>query len=135
MSAGAVSAPARDSIWRNGAFLRLWAAGTISYVGSFITRTALPLTAILVLGAGPLAIAGLRSLEFGGWLLVGLVAGAWVDRLRRRPIMVAADLGRMVLLGSIPLAAIAGVLGLPQLLLVAFLAAILSVFFDTSSTA
>ena len=135
MSAGAVSAPARDSIWRNGAFLRLWAAGTISYVGSFITRTALPLTAILVLGAGPLAIAGLRSLEFGGWLLVGLVAGAWVDRLRRRPIMVAADLGRVVLLGSIPAAAIAGVLGLPQLLLVAVFAAVLCVFFDTASTA
>jgi MFS family permease len=68
-------------------------------------------------------------------LLVGLFAGAWVDRLRRRPIMVAADLGRAVLLGSIPVAALAGVLGMPQLLAVSFLAAILSTFFDTADRA
>jgi MFS family permease len=123
------------SIWRTGAFVRLWAASTISYFGSFITRTALPLAAIYVLGAGPMEISAIRSLEFVGLLLVGLVAGAWVDRLRRRPIMIASDLGRMVLLGSIPVAAIAGVLSLPQLIVVAFLAAILSTFFDTASSA
>jgi MFS family permease len=123
------------SIWRNGAFVRVWLAGTVSYVGSFVTRTALPLAAILVLGAGPLEISALRSLEFAGWLLVGLVAGAWVDRLRRRPVMIVADLGRMVLLGSIPVAAALGVLSLAQLIAVAFCAAILSVFFDTASTA
>lgn len=123
------------SIWRNGAFVRLWAASTVSYFGSFITRTALPLAAILILGAGPLEISALRSLELVGWLVVGLVAGAWVDRLRRRPIMVGADIGRALLLGSIPVAAILGVLGLPQLLVVAFFAATLSVFFNTASVA
>jgi MFS family permease len=123
------------SIWRTGAFVRLWAASTISYFGSFITRTALPFAAIYVLGAGPLEISGIRSAEMIGWLVFGLVAGAWVDRLRRRPIMIVADLGRAVLLGSIPVAAIMGVLGLPQLILVAFLAAILSTFFDTASIA
>jgi MFS family permease len=77
----------------------------------------------------------LRSLELIGWLAVGLVAGAWVDRLRRRPIMVAADLGRAVLLGSIPVAALLGGLAMPQLLAVAFLAATLTVSFDTASVA
>lgn len=123
------------SIWREGAFVRLWSAASISYVGSFVTRTALPLAAIYVLGAGALEISAIRSFEFVGWLLVGLVAGAWVDRLRRRPVMIAADLGRAILLGSIPVAAIAGVLGLPQLILVGFLAAMLSTFFNSASTA
>jgi MFS family permease len=121
------------SIWRSGAFVRLWAATSVSYFGSFITRTALPLAAILVLGAGPLEISALRGLELVAGLLVGLVVGAWVDRLRRRPIMVGADLGRAALLGSIPVAAVAGVLALPQLLIVAFLAAILTTGFDVAS--
>jgi len=120
-------------IWRNGAFVRLWLASTISYFGSFITRTALPFAAILVLGAGPLDISALRSLELVGGLLVGLVAGAWVDRLRRRPIMIGADIGRAVILGTIPLAAVGGVLGMPLLLVAAFLAAILTTFFDVAS--
>ncbi len=117
-------------VWRNGDFVRLWTASTISVFGSLITRTALPFAAILVLGAGPLEIAGLRSLELVAALVVGLVAGAWVDRLRRRPVMIAADLGRAILLGSIPLAALGGVLGIGQLFGVAFLAAILTTFFD-----
>jgi MFS family permease len=123
------------SIWREGAFIRLWTASTISYVGSFITRTALPLAAIYVLQAGPIEISLLRSLEFIAWLLMGLVAGAWVDRLRRRPIMIVTDVGRAILLGSIPVAAIAHVLTLAQLLVVAFLAAMLSTFFNSASVA
>ncbi|MDP9250373.1 MAG: MFS transporter [Chloroflexota bacterium] len=121
------------SIWRSGAFVRLWSATAVSYFGSFITRTALPLAAILVLGAGALEISALRGLELVAGLLVGLVAGAWVDRLRRRPIMIGADLGRAALLGSIPVAAVLGALALPQLLVVAFLAAILTTFFDVAS--
>jgi MFS family permease len=127
--------PAEGSIWRNGAFVRVWAASTVSYVGSFVTRTALPLAAILTLRAGPLDIAALRVAEFGGYLLVGLFAGAWVDRLLRRPIMIGADLGRAVLLGSIPVAAIGGVLAMPQLVIVAFFAATLSVFFNIADAA
>jgi MFS family permease len=121
------------SIWRDGTFLRLWSASTISYFGSFITRTALPFAAILVLGAGPLDISALRSLELVAGLLVALIAGAWVDRLRRRPIMIGADVGRAVILASIPVAAVAGALGMPQLLAVAFVAAILTTFFDVAS--
>lgn len=123
------------SIWRDGAFVRVFSATAISYFGSFITRVALPLAAIYVLGAGAIEMSAIRSFELVGWLVVGLFAGAWVDRLRRRPIMISADVGRAVLLGSIPLAAVAGVLGLWQLVAVAFLAAILSSFFDNASVA
>ena len=132
----AVPAPDADvSIWRESAFVRLWAAASISFVGSYITRTALPFTAILVLGAGALEVSALRSVEFLGLLITGLVAGAWVDRLRRRPIMIATDLGRAVLLGSIPVAAIAGSLTLAHLVVVALLAAALSTFFNAASSA
>jgi MFS family permease len=130
-----VGSPDEPTIWQNGAFVRLFTASSISYVGSFVTRTALPLAAIYGLAAGPMELAAIRSFEFVGWLLVGLVAGAWVDRLRRRPVMIWADLGRAVILGSIPIAAIAGTLSLAHLVIAAFLAAILSVFFDAASGA
>lgn len=128
------SAP-RSSLWRDPDFLRLWSAGTISVFGTLITRTALPLAAILVLGAGALEVSLLRGLEIGAGLVFGLVAGVWVDRLRRRPIMIVADLGRAVLLGSVPVAAYANALTLPHLLVVAFLAAILTIFFDVADRA
>ena len=78
-----------------------------SVFGSLITRMALPFVAILVLGAGPLEVAARpRPSTSGPGLIVGLVAGAWVDRLRRRPVLVWADLGRAVLLATIPIAAV-----------------------------
>jgi MFS family permease len=89
----------------------------------------------LLLNAGPLQVAALRSAELIAGLIVGLVAGAWVDRLRRRPILIWADIGRAILLGSIPVAFVFGVLGLPQLLVVAFAAAVLSTFFDVADNA
>jgi MFS family permease len=128
-------AQARQSLWRNGAFVRVWSASAISYFGTFITRTALPLAAIYELKAGAMDLAALRSVEFVAWLGVGLVAGVWVDRLRRRPIMIGADIGRALLLGSIPVAYLAGSLTMAQLLAVAFLAAVLSPFFNSASTA
>jgi MFS family permease len=123
------------ALWRDGAFVRVFAASAVSYFGSFITRVALPLAAIYLLGAGALEMSAIRSFELVAWLVVGLFAGAWVDRLRRRPIMIGADLGRALLLGSIPIAYLAGALTLLQLVVVAFLAAILTTFFDTASTA
>jgi len=132
--------PTRDvlpspSLWRNGAFLRVWSAATISVFGSFVTRIALPFVAILTLGAGPIEVAVLRSLELVAALVVGLVAGAWVDRLRRRPVLIWADIGRAALLGSIPLAALGGWLTLPQVFLVAAAAAVLTTFFDVADRA
>jgi len=115
--------------------MRVWSAATVSVFGSFVTRMALPFVAILTLKAGPFDIAILRSLELVAALLVGLVAGAWVDRLRRRPVMIWADLGRALLLGSIPVAAMLGVLSLPQVFTVAAAAAVLTTFFDIADRA
>jgi MFS family permease len=123
---------AKPSLWRDRAFLAVWSASTISIFGSLITRTALPFAAILVLRAGPLEISAIRAAEQIAALIIGLAAGAWVDRLRRRPIMIWSDLGRAVLLGSIPVAFVLGILGMPQLIVVAFAAAILSTFFDVA---
>jgi MFS family permease len=127
--------PFRSALWQNSAFVRVWGAATISMFGSLVTRIALPLAAILVLGAGAFEIAVLRGLELGATLLVGLVAGAWVDRLRRRPVLIWADLGRAALLGSVPVAFALGVLTFWQLLAVSGLAAILTTFFDSADNA
>jgi MFS family permease len=123
------------SLWRDRSFLAIWSAATVSIFGSLITRTALPFAAILVLNAGPIEIAALRSSEQIAALIVGLAAGAWVDRLRRRPIMIWADVGRALLLVSIPVAFVLHRLGLLQLLVVAAGAAILTTFFDVADRA
>lgn len=115
--------PFGSPLWQNAAFVRVWTAATISIFGSLVTRIALPLAAILVLGAGAVEVAVLRSMELGATLLVGLVAGARVDRLRRRPVLIRADLGRAAMLGSIPVAFALGVLTFWQLLVVSGLAA------------
>jgi MFS family permease len=123
------------SIWRNPAFVRVFGAATVSIFGSLVTRTALPFAAILALGAGPLEVSAIRACEILGGLVVGLVAGAWVDRLPRRPVMIAADLGQAICLGSIPLAAIGGWLTLPQLVVVALLASALATFHNIADNA
>ncbi len=128
-------APAPGTIWRDRSFLAVWSASTISVFGSLITRTALPFAAILILDAGAGEIAAIRSAELIAGLILGLFAGAWVDRLLRRPILIWADLGRAVLLGSIPVTAVLGLLGMPQLLFVSFGAAAFSTFFDVADNA
>jgi len=119
-------------LWRNRDFIKLWAGQTISNIGSGITGVALPLTAVLILAASPVQMGILSALNGIAVLVFGLFAGVWVDRLRRRPIMIAADLGRAALLGSIPLAALLGVLNLAQLYVVAALSAILTIFFNVA---
>ncbi len=127
--------PFTSPLWQNHAFVRVWTAASISIFGSLITRIALPLVAILTLGAGPIEVALLRSMDLGAALLVGLVAGAWVDRLRRRPVLIWADVGRAVLLLSIPVSFAFGTLALWQLIAVAGLAAVLTTFFDAADNA
>jgi len=84
----------------------------------------------VLLNASAFEVGLLTSVGFLPFLLFGLPAGAWVDRLRRRPILIAADVGRALLLATIPLAWLLGSISLPQLYLVTFLAGILTVFFD-----
>jgi MFS family permease len=113
----------------------VWTAASISIFGSLITRIALPLVAILTLNAGPIEVAVLRSMDLVAALIVGLVAGAWVDRLRRRPVLIWADLGRAALLSVIPISFVMGTLALWQLLAVAGLTAVLTTFFDAADNA
>ena len=122
-------------MWRNPAFVRVFTAASVSIFGSLVTRTALPFAAILVLGAGPLELAAIRGCEIGGGLVVGLVAGAWIDRLRRRPVMIAADIGQAVVLGSVPVAALGGWLSIPQLIIVALLASAIESFHNVADVA
>jgi len=119
-------------LWRNRDFVKLWVGQTISELGSRITRDGLPLAAVIVLGAAPAQMGLLAAIGSAPVLLLGLVAGVWVDRLRRRPILIVADLGRAALLATIPLAAALGTLGIGQLYLVTALAGSLTLFFDVA---
>lgn len=122
----------RAGLWGHRDFMRLWAGQSISQFGSTITREALPYTAILVLEATPMEMGFLGAARAAPLLIFGLLVGVWVDRLRRRPIMIATDLARALLLLSIPLAYLWGVLRIEQLYLVVALLGILSVFFDAA---
>lgn len=108
-------------LWRHADFMKRWAGQTVSELGSVVTRTAVPLVALVVLGAGPWEMALLVVSASLAVLLVGLFAGAWVDRVRRRPLLIAADGIRAALLFSIPVAYLAGVLRIEQLYVVVFL--------------
>jgi MFS family permease len=120
------------SLWRHSDFLKLWTGQTISRLGSVVTRTALPLVALLVLRAGPREMAYLVISASLGVLLVGLVAGAWVDRLRRRPILVWTDIIRAALLFWVPVAYAIGALRIEQLYAVAFIEACLASLFNSA---
>lgn len=122
--------PRTGSLWRDRDFSVLWSGALISEMGDAITVLALPLTAVLTLHAGAFALGALRAAGTAAFLLIALPAGVLVDRRRKRPVMLGADLGRMVLIGSIPVAAALGVLTLAQLYVVALAAGLLSVFFD-----
>src|SRR4051812_21210489 len=112
--------------------MKLWVGQTISRLGSVVTRTAVPLAALLVLNAGPTQLAAVVVAQSLGVLLVGLVAGAWVDRLRRKPLLIAADAARAVLLFSIPAAYFAGVLRLEQIYVVVFFESCLDSLFNAA---
>src|SRR5438309_4311121 len=120
------------SLWRHRDFMRLWTGETISQLGTQVTLLALPLTAIVILRANAFQVGLLSTLEFLPFILVGLPAGVWVDRLRRRPILIAGDILRFLTLGSIPLAYKLGALHIVQLYVVAFLTGIGTVFFDVA---
>ncbi|MCL5108649.1 MAG: MFS transporter [Chloroflexi bacterium] len=127
----ALGAPRRSGLWAHADFLKLWADQTISQFGSQITFLALPLVAAL-LGATPLEMGVLSAVEMLPFLLVGLPAGVWVDRMPRRPILIAGDLGRALVLASIPLAFLLDALTIGQLYVVAFIAGTFTVFFDVA---
>jgi MFS family permease len=112
--------------------MRLWSAQTISQFGSHVTFLAFPLAAIVILDASAFEVAVLGAVEWAPWLLFSLPVGAWVDRVLRRPILVAADVGRALVLVSVPLAYVADVLTIWQLYAVGFATGVLTVFFDVA---
>src|SRR5215831_3125610 len=88
-------------LWQHPEFMKLWIGETISLMGSQITLLALPLTAVSILNANALQMGILTAVDVAPFLLIGLFAGVWVDRLRRRPILIVGDIGRAILLASI----------------------------------
>jgi len=118
--------------WRHPGFRRLWVAYTVSTFGTEVSSLAIPLTAVLTLDAGPIGMGILGAAASAPALVFGLVAGAWVDRLRRRRILIVADVARAALLLSVPVAFVIGFLSLVYLSIIAFLVGVFTVFFDVA---
>ena len=132
MSDVATPAGPRPSLLRHTDFLKIWTAATISLFGSQVSAIAIPTIAINTLNVSPFEAALLGFFEMLPFILFTLPAGVWVDRLRRRPILIVGDLGRAVALATIPIAFAAGSLTVLQLYVVAFATGILTVFFDVA---
>jgi MFS family permease len=122
--------PKPRSLLRSPDFLKLWTAQTISAFGTQVTILAVPIVAALTLRVSPFEFGLLSTIELLPFVFLGLPAGVWVDRLRRRPILVVADLARAVSLLSIPLAFALGILTIWQLYVVVLVNGCLTVFFD-----
>lgn len=101
-------------------------------LGNSITYVALPLMAVLTLHASAMEVGLLAAAEQAAFLLLGLPAGAWVDRMRRRSVMIAADLARTVLLTGLPLAYLSGLHSMPLLYAVALLLGCARLFGDVA---
>jgi MFS family permease len=120
------------TLWRHRNFLLLWSGQTVSEMGSAVTQLALPLTAVVVLRASTFQVGALTAATTLAFALIALPAGAIVDRRAKRGLMIWCDVARMLIIGSVPLAAAFGVLTLGQLYAVAIAAGVCTVFFDVS---
>lgn len=120
------------SLWRNGNFLTFWSGQTLSQFGAQISELAVPVLAVLLLEASEFEVGVLNAANVAAFLLVGLPAGAWIDRLRKRHVMIAADLVRAIALSLVPVLWVSGVLQIWHLVAVAFVLGIATVFFDVS---
>ena len=122
-------------LWRHGDFLNLWGAQSISALGSRITRTALPILAVLTIHASAEQVAMLTALSMAPGVLVGLLLGGRIDRRAKRPLLIGADLVRAGLLLTVPLSAWLGRLGMGQLYIVAALAGAATTLFQIADRA
>jgi predicted MFS family arabinose efflux permease len=122
----------RSGLSQHPDFLKLWFGQTISEFGSHITRDGLPLTAVILLSATPEQMGVLTAISSLPVLLFGLFVGLWVDRLRRRPLMIAADIGRMLLLLCVPAFALAGALNVEFLYVIAAATSLLTLTFEVA---
>ena len=122
----------RGGLWGHADFLKLWTGQSISEFGSQISALAIPWLAAVGLHASPLEFSLLGVLGFLPFILLALPAGVWVDRLRRRPILIVGDSSRAILLGLIPVLWALGVLQIWQLLVIQFVVGVFTVFFDVA---
>ena len=122
-------------LWRNRPFAAFWVAQVLSNAGTQVSELALPLTAVLLLDAGPAQMGALTALEAAPSLVLGLFLGVLVDRVRRARLMVWCNLGQGLLIGTIPLAAAFGVLTLPQMYVVTFVVGGMALAYGIAHTA
>ncbi|GGZ51001.1 MFS transporter [Streptomyces inusitatus] len=125
-------ASAGGSLWRNGDFLKLWLGETLSLLGAHVTHLALPLTAISAFNATDEQVGVLRFLQLVPYLGLALLFGVWVDRTRRRRLMLGANTIRMVLLALVPVLHWLGALDMVTLMVIACAVGTASVLFDVS---
>jgi MFS family permease len=123
---------AKGALRRHRDFRLLWGGETVSELGSQVSLLAIPLLAVQTLHATTFQMGLLTAASTAAFLVVGLPAGVWADRVRRRHLMIGADLGRVLALGSIPIAYAVGGLTLVQLFVVTLTSGILTVFFDVA---
>jgi MFS family permease len=122
----------RRSLFRHPNYARLWAAATVSLFGTQVSQIAIPFFAAVILNASAGQVGLLTTIEFLPFLLFTLPAGVWVDRFPKKRILVIGDLGRAVMLVSIPIAYAVGVLTIWQLYVVGFVNGLMTVFFDVA---
>jgi predicted MFS family arabinose efflux permease len=120
------------SLWRCPEFVKLWAGQTISEIGSRVSREGIPLTAVIVLHASTAQMGWLTGIGGLAALIAGPLAGTLADRTRRKPLMIGADLGRALILATIPWAHFHGGLTMSHLVAVVALAGMLTVLFDVA---
>jgi MFS family permease len=122
----------RNLLRRHPDFLSLWVGETVSVFGSRMGDVAVGFAAVIALGATPFQMALLGAARIVPALAFSLFAGVWVDRLRRRPLMIAADIGRFALLATIPAAAAMHAFAMPQLYAVILAVSALDILFNVA---
>lgn len=128
------SISARGGLWANADFMRLWGAQSVSIFGTYITIIAFPLLAATTLDASAFEMGVLSAAGSLPFLLIGLFVGVWVDRVRKRPLLIASDLARAGCLLIVPVASALDFLSFELLAVVAFMHGALSVIFDVADT-
>ncbi len=120
----------KKSLWSDPDFVKFWTGESLSLLGTQISLIAIPLLAATTLNATPFQMGMLNTAQFLPFLLFTLIAGVWIDRTRRLPLLIGTNFGRAVLIGLIPIAAFIGVLNVWLLAALVFVASILTVIFD-----
>jgi MFS family permease len=128
----AASTASRFGLFRHPNYRKLWSAATVSLFGTQVSQIAIPFIAAVVLNASPGEVGLLTTIEFLPFLIFTLPAGVWVDRFPKKRILVVGDLGRALMLVSIPIAAALDSLTIWQLYVVGFVNGVMTVFFDVA---